>query len=115
MKYQVTSDNIEISPSMIELAKSKAVKIETRVKNVPEDLKSLRIVLNKAPLEKFSVKIEANIHGKQYFTDETSFTLENAIIGAVEELDRMLKKEQNNTSEWKKTRDSKRLINVPEN
>lgn len=115
MRYQVTSDNIELSPSMTELAKAKAAKIEARIKNVPEDLKSIRIVLNKSPLEKFSVKIEATIQGKAYFTDETSYTLENALVEAVEEIDRMLKKDQNNTSEWKKTRDNKRLINVSEN
>lgn len=93
MIYQITSDNIELSPSMETLTKSKFERIESRVKHFPEDAVFARIVLNSAPEEQFTVKAELEINGKKYFSDETEYSLEGAIIKTVEELLQMMEKD----------------------
>jgi len=114
MQYQITSDNIEMSESMESLTKSKFAKIERRLKNIPEDAKFIRVVLNKAvgTEDKFSVKSEVNIPNKKYFSDETDYKLETALIKVVNEITRMMDKEK---EKWVqkdtdlKVRDAKRF------
>ena len=48
MQVQVTSDNLELTPSMQELANSKITKLSSRFEDTPEDLVSIRVVLNKS-------------------------------------------------------------------
>ncbi len=108
MQYQITSDNIDLSQSMIDLAKAKAQKVEARIMQLDENTKSMRIVMNSAPQQKFTVRVELTVRGKNYFTDETSFTLENALIQCMEELDRILEKEQDRSKNWNQRRESKR-------
>lgn len=93
MKYQITSDNINLSPSMVTLTKDKFERVEGRVKHLPQDGCFARIVLNSAPGDKFTVKADLDINGKKYFSDETEFTLEAAIIKTVEELLQMMEKD----------------------
>lgn len=111
MQYQITSDNIELSPSMEVLAKEKMKVIETKLKHVYDDLKSFRIVMNTAPTNQFQVKIHAVVHGKEYFTDETSGTLEHALITAINELEVILGKARvfEKTKEWQQAREAKRM------
>lgn len=92
MKYQITSDNIEISDSMVALAKQKLSKLEPKLAGAPEELKSVRAVLNSAPLEKFEVKLELTLGKKKFFAEEIDFALETALIAATEDLDRQLEK-----------------------
>jgi ribosomal subunit interface protein len=94
MQYQITSDNIDMSPSMEVLTKEKFERIEHRFRDIPEGSKSARIVLNSSPDNTFTVKAELVINGKEYFSDETDFTLEGALIKTVEELVRMTEKEK---------------------
>lgn len=109
MKHQITSDNIDLSQSMVELAQEKLSRLESRVSNVREELKSFRVVMNKAPNDTFEVKIEAVVHGKKYYAEKTSYTLENSLVASIEELDRMLEKEQDRSDSWNKKREQKRF------
>lgn len=115
MNYQITSDNIEVSPSMIELAKEKLSKVGHHLVHVPDDLVIFRVVLNKAPKDLFEVKVEASIKGKSFFSHATHHVLESAIILTVEELDRQLEKEKvkkNDPHEWEEKRELKRFSDI---
>ena len=67
MNYQITSDNIEISPSMEALAKEKFERLEKRTKDEPEETKHARIVLNSAPENMFMVKAKFHVGAKLRF------------------------------------------------
>jgi ribosome-associated translation inhibitor RaiA len=103
MNYQITSDNTKISPSMEALARDKFLRIENKIKDYDDATKSARIVLNTAPDGMFLVKAELVVNGKNYFSNETDFSLEGALIKTVEEVFQMLEKE--------KTRKEKQLKN----
>lgn len=94
MNYQITSDNMEVSPSMEELAKDKFKRIEHRFHDVAEGSKSARIVLNTAPEGKFLAKAHVDIDGQTYFANQTDYTLESSVIRTVEELLQMMDKEK---------------------
>jgi ribosome-associated translation inhibitor RaiA len=111
MKYQISSNNIELSESMENLAMQKFARIETRLKKVPEEEKHIRIVMNKAQgVEgKFEVKAELKFYKNEYFTDETEYSLETALIKVVDEFWRMMEKDKDRWEKWEKDiRDSKR-------
>jgi ribosome-associated translation inhibitor RaiA len=93
MNYQITSDNIAISPSMETLTKDKFERIESRYKDYPADSCFARVVLNTAPDNMFYVKVDLNINGKEYFSDETEYSLEAGLIKVVEELLEMIEKD----------------------
>jgi ribosome-associated translation inhibitor RaiA len=95
MNYQITSDDMEITPSMEALAKEKFQRIEHRTKDVSDDARSARIVMKTAPEGMFTVKAMVVIDGKEYFSDETDYTLESALIKTVEEILEMMDKERN--------------------
>ena len=92
MKYQITSDNIDLSPSMEALTKEKFERIENRTKDLPKDSCFARVVLNSVSDGKFEVRTDLDLNGKKYFSDETSFTLENSLVVVVEELLQMIEK-----------------------
>lgn len=96
MQYQITSDNISLSTSMEKLAIEKFSKLETRFKQFDEDTVEARIVLNSAQgdEEKFLVKGEIFAGKRTYFSDETDYTLESAIITVVDELERMIDRDK---------------------
>jgi len=93
MQYQIASDNIDISPSMEVLTKEKFERIESRIKHLPEGSCFSRVVLNTVPDDQFEVRVNLDISGKEYFSDETAFTLENALVVVVEELLEMIEKD----------------------
>ncbi|HAI62891.1 TPA: hypothetical protein DCL89_01560 [candidate division WWE3 bacterium] len=92
MNYQITSDNMTVSPSMDSLAKTKFERVSKRFPEVEEGAKFARIVLNTAPNETFHVKANITVGGKEYFSDDTDYTLETAIINTVEEILQMIEK-----------------------
>jgi len=95
MNYQITSDNIEISPSMKNLATEKFDRVDRLLNDIPEGSKSVRIVLNKGSEEgSFDVKIHLNANGKEYFSDDVGYTLETALVNTIEEVVRMIKKDK---------------------
>src|SRR3989304_6368263 len=94
MNYQITSDNMTVSPSMDALAKTKFERVSKRFQDVEEDAKFARIVLNTAPNETFHVKANITIGGRDYFSDDTNYNLETAMINTVEEILQMIEKEK---------------------
>jgi ribosomal subunit interface protein len=109
MVYQITSDNIEMSASMKSLAEEKLSKLENHLRDIPEDLKTIRVVLNTAPDDQFVARVEASVYGKVYVAEESSVTLENALIEAVENVDRQYLKEKSKREDedWKERREMK--------
>jgi ribosome-associated translation inhibitor RaiA len=102
MKYQITSDNIDLSKSMQTLTKQKFERIENRAKDFPEDTKHARVVLDKSKDGNFTVKAQIKIGGREYFSDDTSFSLENALINTVEEIFQMMEKDKTKTERKRK-------------
>lgn len=111
MNYQISSDNMDVSESMKVLARQKAERLEKLWVSIPEENKSLRIVMNSLPDDKFLVKIEANLNGEIFYTEEPGFQLETALIDTVEELVRKYKKSKmaKEEVEWEERRESKRV------
>jgi ribosomal subunit interface protein len=111
MSIQITSDNIELTDSMVSLAKSKIARFRHHIKDVPEDLRNIRVVMDSGPNKTFSAKIEMKVEGTTFVADETEFSLETALIRAVEEVDRQYRKSKSKTEsgEWKEKREMKRF------
>lgn len=110
MNIQITSDNIEITPSMKFLAHKKIDKILSKLgKGTPEDLVDLRVVLNKGNEEKtFESKLVLHIGGFQIVGTGKDYTLETSLVEAVEDsLRRYKKKTRQETKGWKKRREMK--------
>jgi ribosome-associated translation inhibitor RaiA len=94
MKYQITSDNIDLSKSMQALTKQKFERLENKTRDFPDDTKHTRVVLDKAPDGRFTVRVQFKVGGREYFSDETDFSLETALIKTVEEIFQMMEKEK---------------------
>ncbi len=94
MQYQITSDNMTVTPSMEELAREKFERVSKRFENIEEDAKFARVVLNTAPNDMFSVKANITINGKEYYSDETAYSLESALVTTVEEIVQMIEKDK---------------------
>ncbi len=111
MQYQITSDNITISESMKTLTVEKLAKLERRWVDIPDENKSMRVVLNSGPDETFVVRLEANLNGEKLYTEEKGFALETALVEAVDELDRIYAKSKDKTQsrDWEERRESKVL------
>ena len=113
MQYQISSDNIQMSESMIALTKEKFSKIESRLKHIPVEEQFARVVINSAPENTFEVKAIITFRKKEYFSDESDFTLETALIRVVNELTRMMEKDKEKWEQWEqKNRDIKRYGDV---
>lgn len=115
MKIVVSSDNIELSESMKSLTELKLEKFIGHVRKNLQKNSSVRVVLNTAPENNFIVRVEADIVGRgkgeneKFFTEETAFEFESALVAAIDEIDRQyLKfKEINEEIGWKERRDGK--------
>lgn len=117
MNIQITSDNIEITPSMKVLAEEKTEKIIARLKDHPEDLISLRVVLNKGEAaDTFDAKVETNIAGTSYFASSTAFNLESALIDSVADVLRQFDRDKSKTesTDWQERRNMKVYISDEE-
>lgn len=111
MSYQITSDNIDISPSMTELAKGKLEKLKHHLVDYTEDLISFRVVLNSVPKETFEAKVEAVVNGKSFFAHATHYSVESALVAAISEIDRQMQKtlKKQHGDDWEKRREQKRF------
>jgi ribosomal subunit interface protein len=115
MQYQISSDNIQMSESMIALTKEKFSKIESRLKHIPAEEQFARVVINSAPENTFEVKANVTFRKKEYFSDESDFTLETALIKVVNELTRMMEKDKEKWEQWEqKNREIKRYGDIVE-
>src|SRR3989344_7035141 len=109
MNIQLTSDNIEVTESMKILAEQKIKKLEPRLSDMAEDLQNIRVVLNTGPGDdEFNSKIEFYYNGKELFAKEVNYSIESALISAVEAIERQLNKEKTKETEnWEEKRDTK--------
>ena len=113
MPLQVTSDNIEVTPSMKALAESKISKILNKLKDVSSDLVDIRVVLNKGDGEgTFDAKVELSVNGKMIVGFDTDFTLESSLIKAVNDALRQYKKIKLKRieEEWEGRRKLKKMV-----
>ena len=92
------------------LAGEKLQKLDAKLKHVPEDLRSCRVVMNSLPDNQFEVKLHAVIKGKEYFVHEKGYTLEQGMVSATDLLARMLEKDKmvSTSEDWKDAREAKR-------
>lgn len=115
MPLQVTSDNLEVTPSMKVLAKSKISRILSKLEDLPHDLVDTRIVLNKGEAKgTFVAKIQLDIGGKTIVGEDFEYNLESALIKAVDDTLRQLQKERSKreSEEWKGRREMKTFKNT---
>ena len=113
MPLQVTSDNIEVTPSMKVLAESKVSKLLNKLKDTPDDLVDVRVVLNKGDGEGTSdAKVELSVNGKMIVGVDTDFTLESSLIKAVNDALRQYKKIKLKRieEEWEGRRKLKKMV-----
>jgi ribosome-associated translation inhibitor RaiA len=113
MPIQILSDNIEMTPSMKVLAEQKLETLLSHAKGKNREEANVRVVMNKAQEQgKMLVKVEAAIDGKSYFGDEEDFTLESALIRAVDEVDKqyLKDKEKSRNRDYEINRELKRYI-----
>ena len=111
MIYQITSDNLEITESMKTIAVSKVSKLEKYFpKGTEEDLVA-RVVLNRGSVEDtFLAKIAIELDGKMRYGENVDYSLEGALIGAQEALEKQLRKMKTKfESNWKKQRELKQI------
>lgn len=108
MNITISSDNMQISPSMKSLAEQKLQKFQRHWEDYPQDSISVRVVLNSAPDEQFVTRIEVDLNGDKYYTEAQGFDLENSLIQAIDELDRQYQKQKaKQTNQWPQRREQK--------
>lgn len=111
MNLQITSDDIEMSPSMKTLAENKINKILGKIsKNTPEDLIDIRIVLNKGDVEDtFDAKVVFQLGGMKIVGVDNNYTLESALVEAINDALRQFekKKSKGESNEWEERRKMK--------
>lgn len=97
MPSQITSDNFHLSPANRTLIEIKIKKIESRLKDVGDELKEIRVVVNKAPKFGFIAKVELVLPLTSFTCKGTGFSFEGAVDDAVEELTRQVEKYKGKT------------------
>lgn len=97
---------------MQELAKQKFGKIEHYFDHIPEDLRKVRIVMNKgSAVDTFEVVIDLDLGTQQFYGKAVNYALETAILDAVDDVkEQYLKdKAKNDSKEWEEAREAKRF------
>lgn len=103
---------MELTPSMRTLAEEKLVHLLNHIEERSVNEANVRVVMNKAPEpDKLLVKIELVVEGRAYFGDESDFTLESALIRAIDEVDKqyLKDKEKLKDRDYEKNRELKRF------
>ncbi len=111
MQLQVTSDNIEISPSMKVLSEEKLEKLGKHFVDTPEDLAQVRVVLNSGVDNSFDVSVELKLGKTELYGKSNNFTLEAALIDAIADVERQYIKEKSirESKDWEEARELKRF------
>ena len=94
------------------LAEQKLAVLLGHVQQRSREEATIRVVMNKSQEpDKLLAKIEAKIEGKTYFGDDSDYTLESALIRAVDEVDKQYLKDKAKTKErdYERNRELKRL------
>lgn len=110
MPLQVTSDNLEITPSMKALAEQKVSKILEKLSDYPDDLVDMRVVMNTGSAEgTFEAKVSLKTNGRTIVGEDFEYNLESALIKAVDDALRQYTKEKDKGDKeaWQERRDMK--------
>jgi len=105
---------MELTPSMKVLAEQKLAVLLGHIQQKSRQEATIRVVMNKSQEpDKLLAKIEAKIEGKTYFGDDSDYTLESALIRAVDEVDKQYLKDKAKAKtkerDYEKNRELKRL------
>lgn len=111
MPIQVTSDNIKLSSSMEELAVNKLATLKKLFPETPDENFYARVVMNSGQEEDtFVVKIELDVGKIHVSSKESGFSMENALVGAIDDASRQIKKEKTKyEAHWEENRELKRF------
>lgn len=109
MNIQISSDNITVTESMKVLVENKVKKLERIWSEMDQETIHLRVVLNSAPEDQFLVKLDLNLDGETFYTEEPGFELETALIDAIQELIRQYDKKKDKNADWSTQREEKYL------
>jgi len=100
-----------MTDSMKSLVDQKLPKLLKRIKtNTPEDLVDIRVVLNRGDAEgTFEVKIDLAMGGMRVVGKDHEYTLESAIVKAMDDTIRQFEKEKSKKdgTDWEKRRELK--------
>lgn len=109
MIYQISSDNIDLSPSTKTLAHDKLSKLERFFTNYPEDAVTVRAVINTGAAEDtFEVRVDITAKGSTYFSEERDYSVETTLIKVVQEIEKQLEKDRSKREkDWDKIREMK--------
>lgn len=94
------------------LAEQKLASLLAHINEQSREEASIRVVMNKSQEpDKLLVKIEITVEGKTYFGDDSDFTLESAMIKAIDEIEKQYLKDKEKSKErdYEKNRDLKRF------
>lgn len=99
-----------VTESMKALVDNKVKKLERIWSSFDPETIRLRVVLNSAPDQKFLVKLDLNLDGESYYTEEPGFELETALVDAIQEILRQYdKKKDRFQDKWEAQREDKYL------
>ncbi len=110
MNIQITSDNIKVSSSMKSLTEQKLERLTSKLKDIPEDLIEIRVVLNKGDADgTFISKVALSIAGKMIVGEDSEYNFESALIKAIDDTLRQYNKEKEkaDSEEWQIRRELK--------
>ena len=92
MSLQITSDSFHLRPETAKLVSEKIKKIEKLLIDVGEELKDIRVVINKGPRFGFVAKVELWIPSGSFVAKAGGFTIEGTLDDAIEEMASQVKK-----------------------
>lgn len=113
MPYQITSNKLSLSQKTTDLVSEKLQKIEKHIRDVGDDLKDIRVVVEKGPAFGFVILIELWIPNASFVSKGVGFSMEGAVDDAVEELVRQVSKHKGKLTKertWKIRRRLKHFL-----
>ncbi len=111
MSSQITSNNFHLSPTLVKLVEEKIVRLQKFILGVNEDLRDIRVVVDKAPRFGYIVEFELWIPNKSFIAKAGNFNIEGAVDDAIEELKRQLERYKGKLSKERQWRIRRKLKN----
>ena len=113
MSYQITSNKLQLSEKTTGLVEEKLKKLEKHIKDVGDDLKDIRVVVDRGPSFGYVAVIELWIPNASFVSKGVGLGLEGAIDDAVEELIRQVSRHKGKLTKersWKIRRRLKHFL-----
>ncbi|MBI4091355.1 ribosome-associated translation inhibitor RaiA [candidate division WWE3 bacterium] len=99
MSYRITSENLPLTPKLTDLSNEKLRKIEKFLKDVGEELRDVRMIVDRRPRFGFRAKIEVWIPGTSFVAKEVGFSIEGTIDEAVRDIIRQVNRHKGKLQE----------------